>query len=98
MGRALVLRGAPGRPTLVSMTETPGLPLYAYERLAEDIAEEVRTGRLPVGARLPGERDLAAERGVSLGTARRAVALLRERGIVATRPSLGTFVIAKPAE
>ncbi|MFI1970356.1 GntR family transcriptional regulator [Streptomyces cinnamoneus] len=44
------------------------------------------------GARLPGERDLAEEYGVAIGTARRAIQELRERGLLITLPAKGTFV------
>ncbi|WP_416071487.1 GntR family transcriptional regulator [Streptomyces sp. ME02-8801-2C] len=37
------------------------------------IAEQIGTGRLPVGARLPAERDLAEQYGVAVNTVRRAV-------------------------
>jgi GntR family transcriptional regulator len=45
------------------------------------------------GARLPGERDLAAEYQVALGTMRRAIEELRSRGLVVTLPAKGTFVV-----
>ncbi len=45
-----------------------------------------------VGSRLPGERDLAAEYRVAVGTARRAVEELRRRGLAVTLPAKGTFV------
>ena len=48
---------------------------------------------LPPGSRLPGERDLAAEYGVALGTARRAIVELRSRGLAVTLPAKGTFVV-----
>lgn len=65
---------------------------YVYVAMADHIATRITGGDLPAGARLPAERDLAAEYGVSLGTARRATALLRERGLVVTIPVKGTFV------
>ena len=71
-------------------------PRYRWEEVAEAIEAAIRDGRLPVGSRLPGERDLAAEHGVAVVTARRAVAELRDRGIVATLPGKGTFVIREP--
>jgi len=43
-------------------------------------------------ARLRAERDLAVHYEVSYGTVRRAMALLRERGLITTIRGRGTFV------
>ncbi|GAA3797197.1 winged helix-turn-helix domain-containing protein [Streptomyces chiangmaiensis] len=69
------------------------LPKYRYEELADQIQEEVRSGKLPKGAALPGERAMTEIYGVAIGTVRRAVRLLRDRGVVATLPAKGTFVL-----
>ncbi|WP_320778782.1 winged helix-turn-helix domain-containing protein [Streptomyces sp. CRN 30] len=66
-------------------------------QMADHIAERIAKGELRPGARLPGERDLAAEYGVANLTARRATRELRERGLVVTLPAKGTFV-AYPQE
>ncbi|NEC32084.1 winged helix-turn-helix transcriptional regulator [Streptomyces rubrogriseus] len=66
-----------------------------YVQVVHHIAEEIRTGRLPVGARLPAERDLAEQYGVAVNTVRRAVRELREQGLVITVPIKGTFVRAE---
>lgn len=71
-----------------------GEPAYVYVRMADHLAARIRAGDLAPGARLPGERDLAAEYGVALGTARRAVSELRERGLTITLPAKGTFVMS----
>lgn len=68
-------------------------PQYVYVEVADAIEREIREGRLPVGARLPNERDLAAQHGVGVNTARRAVRELRERGLVATLRVKGTYVL-----
>lgn len=68
---------------------------YTYARVADHIQARIEAGEIPVGARLPGERALAEEYGVALGTARRAVQELRDRGLVATLPAKGTFVIQR---
>lgn len=73
-------------------------PQYRYVQIADAIERRIAVGDLPVGARLPGEDDLAAEYGVASHTARRAVRVLRDRGLVATLPSKGTFVVATPPE
>ena len=73
-----------------------GGPAYTYVKVADHLAARIAAGQLAPGSRLPAERDLAAEYGVALGTARRAVEELRERGLVVTLPSKGTFVATKP--
>ncbi|MFC7815273.1 MULTISPECIES: winged helix-turn-helix domain-containing protein [unclassified Streptomyces] len=70
----------------------PNKIAYVYMQMADHIAERISAGELRPGARLPGERDLAAEYGVAHLTARRATRELRERGLVVTLPAKGTFV------
>lgn len=82
------------RPTVRIMGEEIG---YVYMRVADEVEAEIRSGRLPRGARLPNERDMATLYGVAPGTARRAVAELRDRGLVVTLANKGTFVVA-PAD
>ncbi|WP_413757638.1 GntR family transcriptional regulator [Streptomyces sp. MMBL 11-3] len=65
---------------------------YVYMQMADHIEARIGAGELQPGARLPGERDLAAEYGVAHLTARRATRELRERGLVVTLPAKGTFV------
>lgn len=69
-----------------------GQPGYVYMRVADHVAARIDAGELQRGARLPGERELAEEYGVALGTARRALVELRERRLVVTLPGKGTFV------
>ena len=57
------------------------------------MAARITSGELVPGAKLPAERELAAEYGVSYDTIRRASALLRERGLIETVHGRGTFVI-----
>ncbi|WP_233157341.1 MULTISPECIES: winged helix-turn-helix domain-containing protein [Amycolatopsis] len=68
---------------------------YVYEWLADDIAARIASGELPPRSALPNERRLAEEYRVSLGTARHAVEILRERGLVTTIRSKGTFVVER---
>lgn len=65
---------------------------YLYVAMADHIEARIRAGDLPASTRLPNERALAAEYGVSIDTSRRAVARLRDRGLVVTAPAKGTFV------
>lgn len=82
--------GAWRRHTFRIMSDEIG---YVYVRVADEVETEIRSGRLPRGARLPNERDMGAQYGVAPGTARRAVAELRDRGLVVTLANKGTFVL-----
>ena len=75
-----------------------GGPAYVYMRVADHIAARIAAGDLPAEARLPAERDLAAEYAVAIGTARRAVLELRDRGLVVTLPGKGTYVVSPRGE
>ncbi|MDQ1046779.1 winged helix-turn-helix domain-containing protein [Streptomyces sp. V4I2] len=72
------------------------LPRYEYVKLADTIAADIASGTLPQGAALPGERAMTELHRVSIGTVRRAIVELRKRGLVATLPAKGTYVIAMP--
>ncbi|NKQ58576.1 winged helix-turn-helix transcriptional regulator [Amycolatopsis sp. K13G38] len=70
-------------------------PGYLYEALAKQLAERIQAGEFAPNTPLPAEGRLACEYGVSLGTARHATRLLRERGLVVTIKSKGTYVVAR---
>jgi GntR family transcriptional regulator len=81
---------------LVFVSEPPKIdtsgPALVYVQVADHIAGRIASGDLPAGSRLPAERDLAAEYGVSYDTVRRATAVLRERGLIVTVHGRGTYV------
>ncbi|WP_205629243.1 winged helix-turn-helix domain-containing protein [Jiangella muralis] len=70
--------------------------VYVYVQLADFLVDEIRAGRPPAGGRFLGEDEMVGEYGVSLTTVRRALAVLRDRGVVRTVPVKGTFVIGPP--
>ncbi len=74
----------------------PNAPKLVYLQVADHITARIEAGELAPGARLPAERDLATEYGVSYDTIRRATAVLRERELIITIIGRGTFV--KPAD
>jgi DNA-binding FadR family transcriptional regulator len=83
------------------------MPLQAVEskRLYRQIAEQVRaliaSGEFPLGSRLPPERDLAAQLGVSRPSVREALIALEVEGLVEVRMGSGIYVTAldsAPAE
>jgi GntR family transcriptional regulator len=67
-------------------------PKLMYVQVADYIAGRIASGALAPGAKLPAERDMAADYGVAYDTIRRATALLRERGLIVTIIGRGTFV------
>ena len=66
------------------------LPGPRYSALARRIRELVITGRLPVGSRLPAERELAVALDTSRVTVASAYRVLREEGYASTRHGSGT--------
>ncbi|MFT3975020.1 MAG: PLP-dependent aminotransferase family protein [Amaricoccus sp.] len=68
-----------------------------YRRLADGIEAAIASGAAPEGAKLPPQRDLAYDLGVTIGTVGRAYALLRERGLVSGEVGRGTYVLPRPA-
>lgn len=66
-----------------------------YLQIAENIANQIRAGNFQIGDRLPSERQLAEELGVSRMTVRQALSLLEEQGLIERLPGVGSF-ISKP--
>lgn len=69
-------------------------PVPVWHQVELALAQDIRTGALPPGARLPNEVEIAARFGVHRHTARRALATLADKGAVRIRRGLGTFVEA----
>ncbi|WP_068613782.1 GntR family transcriptional regulator [Paenibacillus tuaregi] len=63
-----------------------------YRQLKEMIVEDIESGRLNQGDKLPSERDLAEQHKVSRMTARHALSLLEREGFVERIVGAGTFV------
>ncbi|MGE5135293.1 MAG: GntR family transcriptional regulator [Gemmatimonadota bacterium] len=65
---------------------------HLWAQVAADIRQEIESGRLAPGARLPNELELASAYGVARLTVRRAIADLIESGHVVVLRGRGTFV------
>ncbi|MCM2429285.1 GntR family transcriptional regulator [Streptomyces sp. RKAG337] len=65
-----------------------------FEQVREQIADQARTGRLPIGHKLPTVRGLAEELGLAANTVAKAYRALEADGVVETRGRNGTFVAA----
>lgn len=68
-----------------------------YQQIARTIATAIAEGRYAAGERLPSERELADEFGVSRPTIRDAMIALEFQGLVEGRPGSGVYVAAAAA-
>jgi GntR family transcriptional regulator len=67
-------------------------PVPLYYQLAEQIREQIRSGRLQPGDQLASERLLSEQHAISRMTVRQALAYLTREGVLMARHGLGTFV------
>src|SRR5690606_37378143 len=63
-----------------------------YESVVKQIIEAVRRGDLRPGMKLPPERELVQQFGVSRHSLREALKTLASQGILEIRPNSGTYI------
>ncbi|MFE7901506.1 TetR/AcrR family transcriptional regulator C-terminal domain-containing protein [Streptomyces sp. NPDC057424] len=68
------------------MTQAP------YARIAGELRHRIKTGELAPGARVPSTRAITQRWGVAMATATKALAVLRQEGLVRAVPGVGTVV------
>ena len=68
-------------------------PRRLYRQIADQIRELIRAGEFVAGARLPPERDLAKQLGVSRPSVREALIALEVEGLVEVRIGSGIYVL-----
>lgn len=66
-----------------------------YRQIAEDLRRKIESGGLAPGSMLPSEIELREQYMVSRNTLRDAMKWLTTRGLIVTRPGVGTFVAEK---
>ena len=76
----------------IRLNPAQSIPLYL--QIATALSAKISDFSIPVGAKLPPERELSRLLGVSRTTAINAYSLLEERGLVSTKIGSGTFVSA----
>ena len=63
-----------------------------YEKVTNYIVEQIRTRKLTIGSKLPSERTLAAQLGISRNSTREALRNLENMGIIECRQGSGSYV------
>jgi len=66
------------------------LPLYV--QISELLIRDIAAGRLIDGERLPPERDMAEDLGISIGTLRKALADLTDKGLLERIQGSGNYI------
>ena len=67
-----------------------------YQQVAAAVADAIQRGEFRPGQRIPSERELAEEHGVSRPTIREAMIALEVTGLVRSRHGSGIFVVDNP--
>ncbi len=75
------------------MTIDLGQPTPPYRQLAAILRDRIESGDL--AGRMPSEKTLLQEYGLAHGTVRKAIAVLRDEGLVQTTPGWGSYVIER---
>jgi GntR family transcriptional regulator len=76
----------------------PIAPVPPYRQIAEILRRRIGSGRYRPDTRIPTESEITGEFEVARTTARRAVAVLRDEGLVYTVPNRGSYVTRPSSE
>ncbi len=71
-------------------------PQRLYRQIAEQLRQLIARGEFALGSRLPAERDLATQLGVSRPSVREALIALEVEGVIEVRTGSGIYVKAWP--
>ncbi|MFF9490270.1 GntR family transcriptional regulator [Streptomyces sp. NPDC014676] len=66
--------------------------LQPYQRIVQEVKDQVRLGRLKGNDKLPSTRELADHYGVAPGTVQRALTELRTDGVIYSHQGRGSFI------
>lgn len=79
-------------PQTPSIQPPGSLPIYV--QITELLVRDIAAGRLIDGEKLPPERDMAEELGIAVGTLRKALAELQNRGLLERIQGSGNYIRA----
>lgn len=69
-----------------------------YQQIADALRTQIGAGEIGPGEQLPAISTLVSEYEVSVGTARSAMNVLRDEGLIVTRHGKGSYVRTRPRE
>jgi GntR family transcriptional regulator len=75
------------------LTATSGVPIY--RQIADQVSDQIASGRLRLGDRLPSVRELAQALPANQNTVLKAYELLERDGLISRRHGDGTFVTSR---
>jgi GntR family transcriptional repressor for pyruvate dehydrogenase complex len=85
----------------VASDESGTVRRRSYDALLQDIEADLRSGKIKLGDRLPGERTLAENYRISRASVREAILILSAMGVVRSSvgsgPTAGAIVISDPS-
>ena len=82
----------PVRPALPMLPQNSDPGQALTRTLVKQVLELIQTGELPLGSRLPPERELAQQLNVSRSSLRQAFKSLETMGVISSRVGVGNFV------
>ena len=78
------------------MSIDPTDPRSPSRQIADALREEIVSGRIEPGKKLPSERELVEEYGTASQTVKQAIGLLKAEGLVEGRKGSGVYVREAP--
>src|SRR5690606_10997263 len=93
--------GSPYNAPAIRTQSSMPIKVIEPQRLYRQISDQLRTliiaGEFPVGSRLPSERDLAVQLGVSRPSLREALIALEVQGYIEVRMGSGIYICEPPS-
>jgi GntR family transcriptional regulator len=78
-----------------AVTIDHGAAMPVYLQLSAILRSRIESGELPAGRALPSETTLMQEHGIARETARKAVRVLRDEGLVEVIQGRGAYVVQR---
>ena len=88
----------PPKTRRVANTTKQDQPVRLYKKVVRQLIDDLQAGKYVVGDRLPAERELALEHGVSRPAIREAILALEVGGLIEVRVGSGAYVVQLPGD